>query len=78
MKRTVVVSILAFVGLFILHHDFWNWSTAGLVFGFIPVGLAYHAGYSIVVSMFWVLVTRYAWPHSIEKWADETDDRPLA
>lgn len=74
MKKPVLISIAAFVAIFVLHHDFWNWSNANLVFGFIPVGLAYHAGYSIVVSIFWFLVTRYAWPHSIEKWADEPHD----
>ncbi|MES2923862.1 MAG: hypothetical protein V4819_20070 [Verrucomicrobiota bacterium] len=74
MRMPVVISIVAFVALFLLHHDFWNWSNGNLVFGFIPVGLAYHAGYSIVVSIFWVFVVRYAWPHSIEKWGDEPHD----
>jgi hypothetical protein len=74
MKRPVVISMLAFVVLFLLHHDFWNWSNRNLVFGFIPVGLAYHAGYSIAVSIFWFFVARYAWPLSIEKWADEPND----
>lgn len=74
MKIPVAISIFVFVALFVLHHDFWNWSNTKLVFGFIPVGLAYHAGYSIVVSLFWALVTRYAWPHSIEAWADKPHD----
>ncbi len=74
MKTPVAISIAAFVALFVLHHDFWNWDDTTLVFGFIPVGLAYHAGYSVVISIFWFLVARYAWPHSVEKWADESDD----
>jgi hypothetical protein len=74
MKKPVLVSILAFVALFLLHHDFWNWNNTSLVLGFMPVGLAYHAGYSMVAGLFWHLVTRFAWPHSIEKWADEPND----
>jgi len=74
MNKPAIVSILAFVGLFILHHDFWNWGNTTLVFGFIPIGLAYHAGYSVAVGLFWYLVCRFAWPHAIEKWADETND----
>lgn len=74
MKKPVLVSILAFIALFVLHHDFWNWNRTDLVLGFMPVGLAYHAGYSLVAGLFWHLVTRYAWPHSVEKWADEPND----
>jgi hypothetical protein len=75
-KKPVVISILAFVVLFILHHDFWNWGNTALVFSFIPVGLAYHVGYSLAAGLLWYLVCRYAWPHSVEKWADEPDAGP--
>lgn len=71
MKRPVLISILAFVVLFILHHDFWNWDKTTMIFGFMPVGLAYHVGYSIAAGLLWYLVCRFAWPHSLEKWADE-------
>jgi uncharacterized membrane protein (DUF106 family) len=74
MKRPVVISILAFVALFILHHDFWNWGNTTLVFGFMPVGLAYHVGYSIAAGLMWYFVCRFAWPDAIEKWADESND----
>jgi|688.fasta_scaffold10787_5 hypothetical protein len=74
MKRPVLISITAFVALFILHHDFWNWGSTALVFGFMPVGLAYHVGYSIAAGLLWYLVCRFAWPHSIEKWAEQKDD----
>lgn len=74
MSRPVLTSIVAFVILFALHHDFWNWANTSLVFGFIPVGLAYHAGYSIAAATLWFLVCRFAWPHSIETWADQPND----
>ena len=74
MKKPVLASIIAVVVLFILHHDFWYWDDTSLVLGFVPIGLAYHAAYSIVAALFWFLVSRYAWPHSVEKWADEPNE----
>lgn len=76
MKTPVLVSIIAFVVLFILHQDFWNWGNTSLVLGFMPVGLAYHAGFSLVAALFWYLVSKFAWPHSIEQWADEPNETP--
>ena len=39
---------LAALALYALHQDVWFWRTARpLVFGFLPVGLAYHAGYCV-------------------------------
>ncbi len=74
MNRPAVISSVAFAVFFVLHHDFWNWGNTALVFGFIPVGLAYHAGYSVAVGIFWYLVCRFAWPHAIETWADEPNE----
>jgi len=74
MKPSVLISIIAFVVLFILHHDFWNWDNTTLVLGFMPAGLAYHVGYSLTAGLFWFLVTRFAWPHAIETWADQPND----
>lgn len=74
MKTPVLISIITFVVLFVLHQDFWNWSDTTLVFGFLPIGLAYHAGFSIAAALFWFLVSKFAWPHAIEKWADEPND----
>lgn len=52
--------------LFFLHQDFWFWEDRSLVFGFIPIGLAYHAFYSISAGLFWFFVTRFAWPDDLE------------
>ena len=53
--------------LFVLHQDVWFWSTAHpVVFGILPIGLAYHVLYSIVVAgVMWLLV-RYAYPRDLE------------
>lgn len=72
MKLAVIV--IAFVILAILHKDFWNWDNSKLILGFMPIGLAYHALYSIVVAIFWALVVKFAWPKNLEKWAEAEDE----
>ncbi len=71
MKKTTVA--IVFVILMVLHQDFWNWDKADLVLGFMPIGLAYHAGYSLVAALFWALVVKFAWPTKLEEWADRED-----
>ena len=71
MKKTTVA--IVFVILMVLHQDFWNWDNSNLVFGIMPVALAYHAVYSMVVATFWALVIRFAWPKDIEEWANGED-----
>ena len=70
MKRTSLVFLVVFVFLAILHQDFWNWDNASLVFGFMPMGLAYHALYTLVATAFWVVVIMVAWPTKLEEWAE--------
>lgn len=59
------------VALGILHYDFWYWGDRTLVFGFLPIGLAYHATFSVAAGVTWALVVRYAWPTRLEEWAEE-------
>ncbi len=59
--------------LAILHQDFWWWHDSTLVFGFMPVGLAYHALYSVVAGLAWYLVLTYAWPSELERFAEGSD-----
>ena len=70
MKQPTTVFVVVFIVLGILHQDFWNWDKATLVFGFMPIGLAYHALYSIVAATFWAIVIKFAWPHHLEEWAE--------
>jgi len=54
---------VAVIALIILHQDFWFWDTyEPLVFGFMPIGLAYHVGLSIAASVVWYLATRFCFP----------------
>jgi len=53
----------AVVALYALHQDVWNWRTAHpLVFGFLPIGLAYHAAFCLAAAALMGLLTRFAWP----------------
>ncbi len=59
---------LAVFGLYLLHQDIWFWELARpLIFGFLPVGLFYHAAYSIVVALLMVVLVVYAWPAALER-----------
>ena len=70
MKIPGIVFVIVFIVLAVLHQDVWNWDNANLVFGFMPVGLAYHALYSLVAATFWGVVIKFGWPTKLEEWAD--------
>ena len=57
----------------ILHYDFWWWDDRTLVFGFMPIGLFWHALISIFAAIAWALVVRFAWPTHVEEWAASGD-----
>jgi len=55
------------VAVYVLHQDFWNWKSAEpLVFGFLPIGLAYHAGYSVLAAILMAILVKLAWPKHLE------------
>jgi hypothetical protein len=69
MRR--VLLIVAVVALYLLHQDFWFWRTARpLVFGFMPIGLFYHAAFSIAAALLMWLLVAYAWPTELEAEAE--------
>ena len=66
MKRAFL--IVAIIALYVLHQDFWFWRTARpLAFGFLPVGLTYHAVYSAAAALLMWLLVKYAWPSHLEE-----------
>ena len=75
MKKVIYSLVLA---MLVLHQDFWFWDDRSLVFGFMPIGLAYHAGYSIAAACLAALAIKFAWPHDIESFVGETDTAPEA
>jgi len=64
-----MVAVLA-----VLHQDVWNWDSKTLVLDFMPIGLAYHALYSLAAALVWMAALRWAWPSGVEAWADETGE----
>ena len=68
---TVLVWCAAAV-LFVLHQDYWLWDDRTLVLGFLPIGLAYHALYSIAAGVLWACAVRFAWPSELEDQAMQT------
>lgn len=63
----ILVALLA-----ILHQDFWWWDDGRpLVLGFVPIGLFYHALFSVAASCLWAAAVCWAWPRELEAWADE-------
>lgn len=59
--------VAAVIALYLLHQDFWNWRTAHpLVFGFLPIGMFYHACYTMAVSLVMWLLVKFAWPEHLE------------
>ena len=53
--------------LYALHQDFWFWRDARLVFGFLPIGLAYHAAFTLSISLLMALLVARAWPDHLDK-----------
>ena len=67
MSLKAIGLVVVVVLLYVLHQDVWFWRTARpLVFGFLPVGLAYHGAYCLAAALLmWVLI-RVAWPHHLD------------
>jgi len=58
---------LLVAAVYLLHQDFWFWRDARpLVFGVLPVGLAYHAAYSVAAALLLWLLVKLAWPSHLE------------
>ena len=75
MSKRAAIWIAAIV-LLLLHQDVWFWDDRTMVMGFMPVGLFYHALFSLAAGGLWALAVKFAWPDHIEQWADAGDDAP--
>jgi hypothetical protein len=73
LKTCLLTALVAVV--YVLHQDFWNWKEAHpLVFGFLPIGLAYQAGYSILAAAMMAVLVRTIWPKHLEDVEAEVKD----
>jgi chromate transport protein ChrA len=70
MKKTLLV--LMVIAVYALHQDFWNWrKSTPLIFGVLPIGLAYHAAYSVLASIMMAVLVKFAWPKHLETVEEE-------
>jgi hypothetical protein len=73
MKKLWIWSLVAL--LLVFHQDNWFWTDERLVFGFMPVGLLYHAGISVAAACLWFAAIYLIWPEDIEP--TETRDQQV-
>ena len=72
------IYLLAIV-LLVFHQDTWNFHRVEpLVFGFLPIGLAYHAAFALACAVLMYLLVTYAWPTHLEKYEDNDSRRRRA
>lgn len=65
MKKLLLFLLIA--GVYVVHQDNWNWKSTDVVLGILPVGLAYHAGYSILAAVMMAILVKFAWPSHLEQ-----------
>ena len=74
--KALLIAVLVLV-VYLVHQDFWNWKrTEPLIFGFLPIGLAYHAGYSILAAILMAVLVKMAWPKHLEEIQSREPGRP--
>jgi hypothetical protein len=66
MKKFLLFLLVALV--YVAHQDIWNWHKPGpMIFGFLPIGLAYHAAYSIAAAVMMAILVKFAWPKGLDE-----------
>ncbi len=73
MRRKVLYFFL--VVLYLLHNDLWLWNNPRLVAG-IPVGLLYHIGFCVAVTLLMYGLVHQAWPRHLA--TERGGDDPVA
>ncbi len=64
--KTALLTLMVLI-VYVLHQDFWNWRRfEPLVLGFLPIGLAYHAAYSVLAAATMAVLVKFAWPAHLE------------
>ena len=69
-KTSMGIFWFLFILLLILHQDFWNWSSEGIIFLGMPIGLFYHAVFSVACSILGAWAVLRVWPVKWEKYAE--------
>jgi len=64
------------IALIVVHQDFWNWDKVNVAFGFMPVGLWYHALYCIAAAILMWMLVAFVWPRQLENVQSEVPGKP--
>jgi hypothetical protein len=62
IKRGTRIIWIGVIVLIILRQDLWFWNDPSLVFGILPIGLAWQIAISIGAAILWLAATKIAWP----------------
>ena len=66
MKTATAALLVAL--LYVLHQDFWFWRQARpLVFGVMPIGLFYHAAFTLATAAVLAVLVKLLWPAGLER-----------
>ena len=60
------IAVILFIALVVVHQDFWWWDDKSVVFGFMPIGLAFHVLISVLASVLWLFAVKFCWPRELE------------
>lgn len=64
---TTVIGVALIAVLYVLHQDLWFWRQARpLIFGALPIGLFYHAAYTVVTSIVLAVLVKILWPANLD------------
>ena len=77
MSRRALITTFCVV-LAVLHQDFWWKADPTLVFGVLPISLAYHVGWTFLVAFGWFLVGKFCWPVGLDADPPVTSRKPIA
>ena len=67
-----VAAVIVVAVFYALHQDVWFWREARpFVFGFLPIGLFYHAAYTAGCALLLWLLVKTTWPDHLDPSSDE-------
>ena len=70
--RILVICLILLLA--VLHHDLWWWEAKEpLVFGFMPIGLAWQIAITLAAGIGWWLATKFCWPAELEEGRTEAE-----
>jgi alpha-D-ribose 1-methylphosphonate 5-triphosphate synthase subunit PhnH len=67
MKAKCLLAAAWIAILLVLHQDTWLWTDKTLLLGCVPIGLAYHAGFTVLAAITLFAFTRLIWPKHLEE-----------